>query len=92
MPKNNEQSATNITQNKPNQTQFQTHNHLAQLASRQIATFLHPSQRLSGGETVRAFDTRAGLLCEALRRLAKQRSPCYLEHGQDARATMTVPR
>jgi hypothetical protein len=37
--------------------------------------------------------TRAGLLCEALRRLAEQRSPC--DHGQDARATMargTGPR
>jgi len=29
------------------------------------------------GERVRGFDSRAGLLCEALRRLAEQRSPCH---------------
>ena len=35
---NNEQSTTNPIQNKPNQTQFQTHNELATLAGREIAT------------------------------------------------------
>jgi hypothetical protein len=61
---NNEQSTTNTTQNKPNQTQFQTikakskanqsqfqtRNHLAQLASRNIAPAPHGAWGLGASQ------------------------------------------
>jgi hypothetical protein len=34
---------------------------------------------------VRAFDSWAGLLCEALRRLAEQRSPCHIRPAAQVR-------
>jgi hypothetical protein len=37
MPKNNEQLTTNIIQNKPNQSQFQTQKQLTLLSGREIA-------------------------------------------------------
>jgi hypothetical protein len=42
MPMNNEQSTTNVIQNKPNQTQFRTHKQLTQLAGREIAAAIRP--------------------------------------------------
>ena len=59
MPKNNEQSTTNVTQNKPNQTQFQAPKQLTLLAGREIAAALGASQWPSRGETVRGFGSRA---------------------------------
>ena len=81
MPKNNEQRTMNAAQNKPNQSQFQTHKQLTQLAGREMAT--HSTALRAGsvaiacGVGVTEGETRAGLLCEALRRLPEQRSPCY---------------